>query len=101
MLVIHLVIWVKSQKKKRLQDKTLLKVYNQLLNYLKIKKTDRSFLVAAWVGARELQRSSDGGEHNQGENSANRKAIHRWQRLVTQWDTKPPNIDDRVTHVRQ
>lgn len=61
MLVIHLVIWIKSQKKKSLQDKTLLEVYNQQLNYLKIKKTDRSFLVAAWVGTRvELQRSSDG-----------------------------------------
>lgn len=60
MLVIHLVIWIKSQKKS-LQDKTLLEVYNQQLNYLKIKKTDRSFLVAAWVGTRvEVQRSSDG-----------------------------------------
>lgn len=102
MLVIHLVISVKSQKKS-LQDKTLLEVYNQQLNYLKIKKTDRSFLVAAWVGARvELQRSSDGGElDNQGENSVHQKAGHTWQRLVTQWDTKPPDTDDRVTHARQ
>lgn len=101
MLVIHLVIWVKSQKKS-LQDKTLLEVYNQQLNYLNIKKTDRSFLVAGWLGARvELQRSSDGGEHNQGENSVHQKAVHTWQRLVTQWDIKPPDTDDRVTHARQ
>lgn len=47
MLVIHLVIWIKSQKKNSLQDKTLLEVYNQQLNYLKIKKTNRSLLVPA------------------------------------------------------